>query len=160
MPSFDIVSEVDLQEVRNAVDQASRELRTRFDFRGVDAEFEVLDEGIRIAAQEDFQLKQLEDMLRDKLARRGVDGASLDPREIEGSGKQRRQIFRLREGIDRDSAKKITKLIKGSKLKVQTQINGEKLRVTGKKRDDLQAAMALLKEADLDLPLQFDNFRD
>ncbi len=160
MPSFDIVSEVDLQEVRNAVDQASRELRTRFDFRGVDAEFEVLDEGIRIAAQEDFQLKQLEDMLRDKLARRGVDGASLDPREIEGSGKQRRQIFGLREGIDRDSAKKITKLIKGSKLKVQTQINGEKLRVTGKKRDDLQAAMALLKEADLDLPLQFDNFRD
>ncbi len=160
MPSFDIVSEVDLQEVRNAVDQASRELRTRFDFRGVDAEFEVLDEGIRVAAEEDFQLKQLEDMLRDKLARRGVDGASLDPREIEGSGKQRRQIFGLREGIDRDSAKKITKLIKGSKLKVQTQINGEKLRVTGKKRDDLQAAMALLKEADLDLPLQFDNFRD
>ncbi len=160
MPSFDIVSEVDLQEVRNAVDQASRELRTRFDFRGVDAEFEVLDEGIRIAAQEDFQLKQLEDMLRDKLARRGVDGASLDPREIEGSGKQRRQIFGLREGIDRDSAKKITKLIKQSKLKVQTQINGEKLRVTGKKRDDLQAVMALLKEADLHLPLQFDNFRD
>ena len=160
MPSFDIVSEVDLQEVRNAVDQASRELRTRFDFRGVDAEFEVLDEGIRIAAQEDFQLKQLEDMLRDKLARRGVDGASLDPREIEGSGKQRRQIFGLREGIDRDSAKKITKLIKQSKLKVQTQINGEKLRVTGKKRDDLQAVMALLKEADLHLPLQFDNFHD
>ena len=160
MPSFDIVSEVDLQEVRNAVDQASRELRTRFDFRGVDAEFEVLDEGIRIAAQEDFQLKQLEDMLRDKLARRGVDGASLDPREIEGSGKQRRQIFGLREGIDRDSAKKITKLIKQSKLKVQTQINGEKLRVTGKKRDDLQAVMALLKEADLHLPVQFVNFRD
>ena len=160
MPSFDIVSEVDLQEVRNAVDQASRELRTRFDFRGVDAEFEVLDEGIRIAAEEDFQLKQLEDMLRDKLARRGVDGASLDPREIEGSGKQRRQIFGLREGIDRDSAKKITKLIKNSKLKVQTQINGEKLRVTGKKRDDLQAVMELLREADLHLPLQFDNFRD
>ncbi|MCZ6656305.1 MAG: YajQ family cyclic di-GMP-binding protein [Gammaproteobacteria bacterium] len=160
MPSFDIVSEVDLQEVRNAVDQASRELRTRFDFRGADAEFEVLEEGIRIAAQEDFQLKQLEDILRDKLARRGVDGASLDPREIEGSGKQRRQIFGLREGIDRDSAKKITKLIKQSKLKVQTQINGEKLRVTGKKRDDLQAVMALLKEADLQLPLQFDNFRD
>ncbi len=160
MPSFDIVSEVDLQEVRNAVDQASRELKSRFDFKGVDAQFEVLEEGIRIAAEQDFQLKQLEDILRDKLARRGVDGASLDPKETEGSGKQRRQLFGLREGIDRDTAKKITKLVKDSKLKVQSQINGEKLRVTGKKRDDLQAVMALLKESKLTLPLQFDNFRD
>ena len=160
MPSFDIVSEIDLQEVKNAVDQASRELKTRFDFRGVDAEFEVLEAGIRIAAEQDFQLKQLEDMLRDKLARRGVDAASLEPKEIEGSGKQRRQLFGLREGIDRDSAKKITKLVKDSKLKVQSQINGEKLRVTGKKRDDLQQVMALVKDADMDLPLQFDNFRD
>ena len=160
MPSFDIVSEVDLQEVRNAVDQASRELKSRFDFKGVDAQFEVLEEGIRIAAAQDFQLKQLEDILRDKLARRGVDGASLDPKETEGSGKQRRQLFGLREGIDRDTAKKITKLVKDSKLKVQSQINGEKLRVTGKKRDDLQAVMALLKESKLTLPLQFDNFRD
>lgn len=160
MPSFDIVSEVDLQEVRNAVDQASRELKSRFDFKGVDAQFEVLDEGIRIAAEQDFQLEQLEDILRDKLARRGVDGASLDPKEIEGSGKQRRRLFALREGIDRDSAKKITKLVKDSKLKVQSQINGEKLRVTGKKRDDLQAVMALLKDSKLEVPLQFDNFRD
>ena len=160
MPSFDIVSEVDLQEVRNAVDQASRELKSRFDFKGVDAQFEVLEEGIRIAAEQDFQLRHLEVILRDKLARRGVDGASLDPKEIEGSGKQRRQLFGLREGIDRDTAKKITKLVKDAKLKVQSQINGEKLRVTGKKRDDLQAVMALLKESKLTLPLQFDNFRD
>lgn len=160
MPAFDVVSEVDLQEVRNAVDQSSRELRSRFDFRGVDASFALTDRGIEVAAPEDFQLKQLEDILRGKLASRGVDGASLDPQPSEGAGKQRRQLFRLRQGIDRDSAKQITKLVRDSKRKVQTQINGEKVRVTGKKRDDLQAVIALLKEAELEVPLQFDNFRD
>ncbi len=160
MPAFDVVSEVDLQEVRNAVDQASRELRSRFDFRGVDASFELSDQGIQLAAFEDFQLKQMEDMLRAKMASRKIDAASLDPQPIEGAGKQRRQLFRLKQGIDRDSAKRITKLVKDSKRKVQAQINGEKVRVTGKKRDDLQAVIALLKDAELEVPLQFDNFRD
>lgn len=160
MPAFDVVSEVDLQEVRNAVDQSSRELRSRFDFRGIDANFALTERGIETAAPEDFQLKQLEDILRGKLANRGVDGASLDPQPSEGAGKQRRQLFLLRQGIDRDSAKQITKLVRDSRLKVQAQINGEKVRVTGKKRDDLQAVIALLKEAELEVPLQFDNFRD
>ncbi len=160
MPAFDVVSEVDLQEVRNAVDQASRELRSRFDFRGVDASFELSEQGIQVAAFEDFQLKQMEDMLRAKMASRKIDAASLDPQPIEGAGKQRRQLFRLKQGIDRDSAKRITKLVKDSKRKVQAQINGEKVRVTGKKRDDLQAVIALLKDAELAVPLQFDNFRD
>ena len=160
MPAFDVVSEVDMQEVRNAVDQASRELRSRFDFRGVDASFELSDQGIQLAAFEDFQLKQMEDMLRAKMASRKIDAASLDPQPIEGAGKQRRQLFHLKQGIDRDSAKRITKLVKDSKRKVQAQINGEKVRVTGKKRDDLQAVIALLKDAELDVPLQFDNFRD
>ena len=160
MPAFDVVSEVDLQEVRNAVDQASRELRSRFDFRGVDASFELSEQGIQLAAFEDFQLKQMEDMLRTKMASRKIDAACLDPQAIEGAGKQRRQLFRLRQGIDRDSAKRITKLVKDSKRKVQAQINGEKVRVTGKKRDDLQAVIALLKDAELEVPLQFDNFRD
>jgi uncharacterized protein YajQ (UPF0234 family) len=160
MPSFDIVSEVDLQELRNAVDQATRELRNRFDFKNVDAGFEMLDASVRIHAPEDFQIGQLEEILRDKLAARGVDGRALDPADIEGAGKVRRQTFALRQGIDRETAKQITKLVKTSKIKVQSQINGDKLRVTGKKRDDLQAIMAMVKEAELDTPLQFDNFRD
>ena len=160
MPSFDIVSEVDMQEIRNGVDQSVRELRNRFDFRNVDAGFELLETGVQIHAPEDFQIAQLEDILRDKLAGRGVDGRALDPGEIEGAGKVRRQAFGLRQGIDRDTAKKITKLTKESKLKVQAQVNGDKVRVTGKKRDDLQAVMAAVKEADYETPLQFNNFRD
>ena len=160
MPSFDIVSEVDMQEIRNGVDQAVRELRNRFGFRNVDAGFELLETGVQIHAPEDFQIAQLEDILRDKLAGRGVDGRALDPGEIEGAGKVRRQAFGLRQGIDRDTAKKITKLTKESKLKVQAQVNGDKVRVTGKKRDDLQAVMAAVKEADYETPLQFNNFRD
>ena len=160
MPSFDVVSEVDFQEVRNAVDQAARELGTRFDFRGVDAGFELTDERIQLHAEEEFQLGQMLDILRDKLVKRGVDTRALDPGEIEASGKQKRQAFGLKQGIDRDSAKKIVKLIKDAKLKVQSQIQGEQVRVTGKKRDDLQQAIAVLKEADLDMPLDFNNFRD
>jgi len=160
MPSFDVVSEVDFQEVRNAVDQAARELGTRFDFRGVDAGFELTDERIQLHAEEEFQLGQMLDILRDKLIKRGVDTRALDPGEIEASGKQKRQAFGLKQGIDRDSAKKIVKLIKDAKLKVQSQIQGEQVRVTGKKRDDLQQAIAVLKEADLDMPLDFNNFRD
>ena len=160
MPSFDVVSEVDFQEVRNAVDQASRELGTRFDFRGVDAGFELMETQIQLHAEEEFQLGQMLDILRDKLIKRQVDTRALDPGEIEASGKQKRQSFGLKQGIDRDSAKKIVKLIKDAKLKVQSQIQGEQVRVTGKKRDDLQQAIATLKEADLDMPLDFNNFRD
>lgn len=160
MPSFDIVSEVDQQEVRNAVDQAVRELRNRFDFRDVDAAIALEDSGVLIEAPEEFQIKQLEDILRDKLASRSVDVRYLEPGAVEGAGKVKRKKYTLRQGIDRDTAKKITKMTKDSKLKVQAQVNGEKVRVTGKKRDDLQAVMALVKDADLSTPLQFNNFRD
>ena len=160
MPSFDIVSEVDMHEVRNAVDQAVRELGNRFDFKNVDASIELSDEAVLISAPEEFQIKQVEGILRDKLSSRKVDTRSLDPGAVEGAGKVKRKSYGLRQGIDRDTAKSITKLVKDSKLKVQAQINGDKLRVQGKKRDDLQQVMALLREAEIDTPLQFDNFRD
>lgn len=160
MPSFDVVSEVDIQEVRNAVDQAVRELGTRFDFKSVDAGFKLVDESIQLHAEEEFQLGQMLDILRDKFNRRSIDVRVLDPGEVEASGKQKRQAFALKQGIDRDAARKIVKLIKDAKLKVQSQIQGDQVRVTGKKRDDLQQAIAVLKEADLDMPLDFNNFRD
>lgn len=160
MPSFDIVSEVDFQEVRNAVDQATREIRSRFDFRNVDASVELEDETVLLIAPEEFQVKQLRDILRDKLTSRGVDSRSLQASDIEGVGKVKRQRLTLAQGIDKDHARQLTKVIKDSKLKVQSQVNGDKVRVTGKKRDDLQAAMAAIKEASPDLPLQYDNFRD
>ena len=160
MPSFDIVSEVDLQEVRNGVDQAVRELRNRFDFRNVDAGIALEEETILIHAPEDFQIAQLEDILRDKMAGRGLDSRCMEAGTIEGAGKVRRQRFALRQGIDRDTAKKLTKLTKDSKRKVQAQVNGDKVRVTGKKRDDLQAIMAAVREADMETPFQFNNFRD
>jgi hypothetical protein len=160
MPSFDVVSEVDMQEVRNAVDQASRELSTRFDFKGVDAGFELADEQIRLYAQEEFQLEQMLAILRDKLIRRDVDVRALDPGKIEASGKQKRQSFALKQGIGRDDAKHITRLVKDSKLKVQAQVQGDQVRITGKKRDDLQEIIAALKKAELDIPLDFKNFRD
>ncbi len=160
MPSFDIVSEVDTHELTNAIDQASRELGTRFDFKGVDASIELQGEVVQISAPEEFQIKQLEGILRDKLSARKVDSRSLNPGAVEGAGKVKRKTYTLQQGIDRDTAKKITKLTKDSKLKVQAQINGDKLRVQGKKRDDLQQVMALLRDAELDTPLQFNNFRD
>ena len=160
MPSFDIVSEIDLQEVRNAVDQASRELSSRFDFRGVDASVLLEDETIFVSAPEEFQINQIRDILRDKMASRKIDSRALQPGLIEGAGKVKRQKIELSQGISQDISKKITKLIKESKLKVQSQINGEKLRVTGKKRDELQSVMSLVKDADLPLPMQFNNFRD
>jgi len=160
MPSFDVVSEVDFQEVRNAVDQAVRELGTRFDFRGVDAGYELTEERIQLHAEEEFQLGQMLDIMRDKFTRRGVDIRALEPGDIEAAGKQKRQSFGLKQGIDKDSARKIVKLIKDSKVKVQSQIQGDQVRVTGKKRDDLQQVIATLKEADLDMPLEFSNFRD
>lgn len=160
MPSFDVVSEVDLQEVRNAVDQANRELGTRFDFRGVDAGFELSGTAIQVWAQEEFQLGQLNDILRDKLTRRKVDVGCLEASDIEASGKQKRQSYAVIQGIDRDAGKKMVKAVKDARLKVQAQMQGEKIRVTGKKRDDLQKIMASLKDSDFGVPLQFHNFRD
>jgi cyclic-di-GMP-binding protein len=160
MPSFDVVSEVNLQEVRNAVDQAGRELGTRFDFKGVDAGFEFRDGHIHLHAPEEFQLAQMTDILRDKLNRRQVDVKALDPGKIEASGKVKRQTVGLKQGIDRDHGKTLVKLIKDSGLKVQSQIQGDQIRVTGKKRDDLQAVIAALRKAELDIPLDFTNFRE
>ena len=160
MPSFDVVSEVDKHEVTNAVDQASREMGTRFDFKGVDASFEQDGLSILITAEAEFQVDQLQDILHSKLFKRGVDVACIEAGEIEHVGKQFKRAITLREGIDQPLAKKIVKQIKDAKLKVQAAIQGDKVRVTGKKRDDLQQAIALLKGAELDMPLQYNNFRD
>lgn len=160
MPSFDVVSEVDMHEVRNAVDQAGRELRTRFDFRGVEAGFEFDGASITVFAPEEFQIGQLADILRDKLTRRGVDVAALDPGPIEGAGKVKRQPFGLLQGIGRDAAKQIVKTVREVQRKAQPVVQGDKVRVAGKQRDDLQMVIAALKEADFGLPLQFNNFRD
>ncbi len=160
MPSFDVVSEIDLQIVRNAVDQSNREVETRFDFRGVDCGFELRDKTISIHADEEFQLNQLEDMLKSRFARNKIDAACLKPGEMEASGKSKRKIYGLVEGVEKEIARNIVKLIKNSKLKVQSAIQGEQVRITGKKRDDLQAVMALLKESKIEIPIQFTNFRD
>ncbi len=161
MPSFDVVSEVDIHEVTNAVDQANREVGTRFDFKGTDARFELEEQKITLHAQADFQLQQMLDILLPRLAKRGVDVNCLDlTGEPVTSGQRVYQVVAIRSGIDRELASKIVKLVKGSKLKVQTAIQGDQLRVTGKKRDELQQVIALLKDADLDLPLQYQNFRD
>ncbi|MBA3564868.1 MAG: YajQ family cyclic di-GMP-binding protein [Gammaproteobacteria bacterium] len=160
MPSFDVVSEVDMHEVSNAVDQANREVGTRFDFKGTDARFELKDSVVTMHAQVEFQLEQMLDMVRIKLARRGVDVACMKLEDVEVAGQRARQNVILRQGIDQALAKKIVKLIKDSKLKAQAAIQGEKIRVTGKKRDDLQAIIALLKDAKLEMPLQYENFRD
>lgn len=163
MPSFDIVSEVDLQEVRNAIENASRELETRFDFRNVEATFELNEKNktIKVLSESDFQVNQLLDILRAKLLKRGIEGTSLEvPDEFVHSGKTWFVEAKLKQGIESDVAKKIVKLIKESKLKVQTQIQGEELRVTGKARDDLQATMALVRGGNLGQPFQFKNFRD
>jgi len=160
MPSFDVVSEVDFHEVTNALDQANRELSTRFDFRGVQATFERADEIVTLTADADIQLQQMLDILQNKLHRRGIDIACLEIADATRLGKQVKQKVTIKQGLDKDTARKIVKLIKEKKLKVQAAIQGEKVRITGKKRDDLQQAIAFLKQAELDLPLQYDNFRD
>jgi uncharacterized protein YajQ (UPF0234 family) len=160
MPSFDIVSEVDLQEVRNAVDQANREIGTRFDFKGVDAAFEQNENEILLRAEQEFQLNQMMDILRQKLVKRKIDIAAMDIKDIETSLHVARQRVIIKQGIDSDVAKKMVKQIKSSKLKLQAQIQGEQIRVTGKKRDDLQQAITLIRDTDYGLPLQFQNFRD
>ncbi len=160
MPSFDIVSEVDIQEVRNAVDQANREIDTRFDFKGVDAKFEQSETEITLRAEQEFQLGQMMDILRQKLVKRKVDIVCMDIRDPETSLNAARQLVVIKQGIDTVTAKKMVKEIKASKIKVQAQIQGEQVRVTGKKRDDLQQVINMMREADYDLPLQFQNFRD
>lgn len=160
MPSFDIVSEVDQHEVNNAVDQANREIGARFDFKGSDAMIDYVEGNLKLEAQNEFQIDQMRDILEKKLAKRGIDLAALKPDKIEESGTRARQKIEVRQGIDQDTGRKIVKLIKESKLKVQASIQGDQLRVTGKKRDDLQEAIALLRKSDTGLPLQYQNFRD
>ena len=160
MGSFDVVSEVDLQEVSNAVDQANREIGTRFDFRGVEARFERNDSEVKLTAEADIQLEQRLDVLRSKLIKRSVDAGVMEIRDPEHSGKLLHQVVLIKQGIDTLLAKKIVKMVKEQKMKVQAAIQGEKVRVTGKKRDDLQKIIALLKESDIETPLQFENFRD
>lgn len=160
MPSFDVVSEVDMHELTNAVDQANKEVTTRYDFKGTDASFDLSGNDVTLTGESKFQLGQMLDIFRIKLSRRGVDVDCMDAQPAEDSGLKARQKIVIKEGLDSASAKKITKLIKEQKFKVQAQIQNEQVRVTGKKRDDLQAVMAMLKSAKLDLPLQYKNFRD
>jgi hypothetical protein len=160
MPSFDVVSELDMHEVSNAVDQANKELATRYDFKGTNAIFERNENIVTMKAPSDFQLNQMLDILRLKLSKRGIDIACIEESKPEIALNEARQVITLRHGLDAVMCKKIQKLIKDSKLKVQASIQGDKLRVTGKKRDDLQFAIALLKDTALELPLQYINFRD
>jgi hypothetical protein len=160
MPSFDVVSDFDAHEASNAIDQANREVGTRFDFKGTGSKFVLDGQLITLTSQSDFQLQQMLDIMRLKLVKRGIDLACLDEREPEMTGSEAHQTVLLQKGIESDLARKLVKMIKSSKLKVQAAIQGDKLRISGKKRDDLQAAIALLKESDVDLPLQYENFRD
>ena len=160
MPSFDVVSEVDKHELANAVDQANREIGNRYDFKGSSARIEVSESVLTLTADSEFQIDQMQPILYQKMSKRGIDVACLSLGDVEEVGRGARQIISVREGIDKELAKKMIRQIKDSRLKVQAAIQGEQLRVTGKKRDDLQAAIALLKEGSYGVPLQFKNFRD
>ena len=160
MPSFDVVSEVDKHELTNAVDQANRELVTRFDFKGTDAKFELDEFVVTQIASSAFQLKQMLDILRSRFSARGIDTRCLDIADpLENLGGARQKVT-VKQGLEQPVSKKLIAAIKAAKLKVETQITGDKLRITGKKRDDLQEAIALLKKTEVELPLQFNNFRD
>ena len=161
MPSFDTVCEANLVEVKNAVDNTAKEIATRFDFKGTSAAVEIKDKDITLYGDADFQLSQVMDILRAKLAKRGVDSRYLDMGEVQKIGGDKvKQVAKVRDGIDSDTAKKIQRIVKDSKIKVQASIQGGSVRVTGGKRDDLQAVIALLRKEISDLPLGFDNFRD
>ena len=161
MPSFDTVCEADVVEVKNAVDNTAKEIATRFDFKGTSAAIELKDKDITLIGDSDFQLQQIDDVLRNKLAKRNVDVRFLDKGDMQKMGGDKvKQVVKVRNGIASEDAKKIQRAIKDSKMKVQAAIQGESVRVTGAKRDDLQAAMALIKKEMVDLPLSFDNFRD
>ena len=160
MPSFDVVSEVDLHELRNAVDQANREIGNRFDFKGSNSKIEQKETNLRLVSDSEFRVQQIQVVLREKIAKRGIDVACLEEGEIEAAMNSAKQTIKVRQGIDKELARKLVKQIKDSKIKVQAAIQGEQIRVTGKKRDDLQAIMAMLRESDSNMPLQFNNFRD
>ncbi|MGB6452461.1 MAG: YajQ family cyclic di-GMP-binding protein [Steroidobacteraceae bacterium] len=160
MPSFDVVSELNAHEVTNAVDQANRELAQRFDFKDTGARFELKDFVVTLQAQVDFQLKQMLEILKLRLAKRGVDAACIETKEPQIALSAATQEVTLRHGIDTEAGKQIARLVKDAKLKVQASIQGDKVRITGKQKDDLQAAMQLLRKSELELPLQFNNFRD
>ena len=160
MPSFDVVSEIDLHELTNAVDQTNREVGNRFDFKGTDSKIEQNGAEITLISQSEFQLQQIMEILLNKMVKRGIDIGCIERKPPVPSGKEVRQLVTARQGIDKELAKKIVKIVKDSKIKVQAAIQGEQVRITGKKRDDLQQTIALLKDSKLDLPLQYNNFRD
>ena len=161
MPSFDTVCEPNMVEVKNAVENAAKEIGTRFDFKGTAAAIEIKDKEITLLGDADFQLQQVLDILVGKMAKRNVDVRFLDKGDVQKIGGDKvKQVFKVRSGIETEQAKKITRLIKDSKLKVQAAIQGDAVRITGAKRDDLQAAMALIRKDIEDVPLSFDNFRD
>lgn len=160
MPSFDVVSEVDKHELRNAVDQANRDIGSRYDFKGSSAVIELQEGVLTLTADSDFQLRQMQPILYQRLAARKIDVACLDEGEVVEVGKGVRQVTKVRQGIDADLARKMIRMVKDSKVKVQAQVQGEQLRITGKKRDDLQQVIAMFRGADLGLPLQYQNFRD
>ena len=160
MPTFDIRSEIDRHELTNVVDQANRVLKNRFDFKDAGAEFKLNEESILLTAKEDFHIKQMSSVLQEAITKRKMDIRILKPRKIEIANNTARQIIDLQEGIDRELAKNITTLIKKSKLKTQASIQGESVRISGKKRDELQDTIQLIKDQKYNIPLQFDNFRD
>ena len=160
MPTFDTVSEVDHHELSNAIDQANKEIGTRYDFKGSDSKIEQTANELTLISESEFQIKQMVPILREKMAKRGIDVSCLDFADIIEMNKKAKQQVTVKEGLDKDIARKIVKLIKESKIKVQVAIQDEQVRVTGKKRDELQQVMQLLREANLGIPLQFNNFRD
>ena len=160
MPSFDVVSEIIMHELTNAVDQANREVTNRFDFKGTNSRVEQSEYTLTLIAPAEFQIKQITDILQTKMSKRGIDIRCLETGKINESNNEARLVITVRQGIDKELAKGITRLIKDSKLKVQSSIQANQVRVTGKKRDDLQEIIALLRKSNFDLPLQFVNFRD
>jgi uncharacterized protein YajQ (UPF0234 family) len=160
MPSFDVVSQIDLHELNNAIDQTNREVSTRFDFKGTNSRVELSEYVITLTAPTEFQVKQIDDILQNRLSKRGIDIKCLDHGKVTENINEARQPVTIRQGIDKELAKKIVRIIKDSKLKVQSAIQDKQVRITGKKRDDLQEAITLLKKSNIELPLQYVNFRD
>ncbi len=161
MPSFDVVSEVDQHELSNAIDQMNREIGNRYDFKGSDAKIDFSNDALNLEAESEFQINQIEEIIYQKLAKRGIDTRCLDKGKIEERGKRAYQVIKVRQGLDSDLARKMVKMVKDMKMKVQAAVQGDQLRITGKKRDDLQQVMAMFKAAEnIDMPLQYTNFRD
>ena len=160
MPSFDVVSQINMHELANAIDQTNREVSNRFDFKGTNSRVEHEGDTITLTAPSEFQINQINDILRTKMSKRGIDIGCLEYGDIQETGREARQQIVARQGIDKELARKITKIIKDTKMKVQSAVQGDQIRVTGKKRDDLQAVIAVIKEQKLSLPLQYINFRD